>query len=209
MTIQSLSTPVHSSTCSKHEDARVVPRRGRGKTGKPILNASTIEVVEYNPLCAVKFSQEESLLQHVIGNNALAIVHIGSTAVPELAAKPIIDILLTLVSLEELTARHDPLFRHGYIAKGENGISGRRYFQKSGSQRTFHVHAFEQHDPQLVRHLACRDYLIAFPEVALQYQQVKQYAALVCQHNPNHYAELKNSFIQQHEQSAIAWFDKQ
>ncbi|GLX76889.1 hypothetical protein tinsulaeT_02290 [Thalassotalea insulae] len=165
-----------------------------------------ITVVDYQADWVNKFTDEKALLIQAIGNIALNIEHIGSTSVPGLAAKPIIDILVEVTDLNRLDTKSNEMVALGYNIKGENGISGRRYFQKGDNQRSHHLHAFNQNDPHLMRHRAFRDYLLAHSNVAQQYAKIKTQAAHQCQHDTNMYMALKNDFIQHHETKAINWY---
>ncbi|WP_233090623.1 GrpB family protein [Vibrio sp. IB15] len=107
------------------------------------MSSRVIEVVDYRPSWADDFSDEKVLLESVLNSvNVVAIHHIGSTSVKGLCAKPIIDILLEVKSLEELDKNNNLMESLGYEVKGEFGIAGRRYFQKGGIQRSHQVHAF-------------------------------------------------------------------
>jgi len=173
------------------------------------LNQRVINVVEYDPSWNVLFETEKSALANIIGNNAVKIEHIGSTAVKGLNAKPVIDILVEVKSLVELDVLNNAIKQLGFIAKGENGISGRRYFQKGGNQRTHHVHAFQSGDINLIRHRAFKEYLIAHPTVAKEYGQIKNAAVLSCSNNINIYMVQKNEFIQKYEKIAMKWFNSE
>ena len=172
------------------------------------MNTRTIEVVEHQSQWQQQFAQERDSLKRILGNNAVNIHHIGSTSVPGLAAKPIIDILIEVTSLKQLDAANIKLQDIGYIAKGENGIVGRRYFQKGQHIRTHHVHAFESRDPHLVRHLAFKRYLEAHLDVKNEYSDVKKRAAKMCDNEPQLYMNLKNDFITEHEKRAVSWFSQ-
>ncbi len=102
--------------------------------------------------------------------------HIGSTAVPGLVAKPILDLLAGLQPLDVApgVAAMEAL---GYEYLGEYGIPGREFFRKGGDARTHHVHAVELGGPQWVRHVAFRDYLRAHPDEAARYGAAKRSAA--------------------------------
>lgn len=126
---------------------------------------------------------------------ASAIHHIGSTSIPGLAAKPIIDILLEVNGLSELDNANTAMERTGYSARGENGIPGRRYFTKGGAQRSHQVHAFTRGDMQIVKHLAFRDYLLKHQQVAEEYAEIKRAAALASQNDVHRYSALKADFI--------------
>jgi hypothetical protein len=103
-----------------------------------------IVVVEYASERPEKFAAEARCLSDTLTSALIAIHHIGSTSVPGLAAKPIIDILAVVRSLNELDTCNDAMMALGYEAKGEFGIVGRRFFAKgSDAYRTHHVHPYE------------------------------------------------------------------
>lgn len=165
-----------------------------------------IEVVGYDSNWPQLFKIEYQLLSEILGANALAIEHIGSTSVPQLSAKPIIDILVEVECLNKMDEKNSEMEATGYLIKGENGISGRRYFQKGRLQRTHHVHAFQTGDSNLIRHRAFKHYLIAHPEIATTYTNTKIEAARGCHNDSMVYMASKNDFIQRHEVLAVNWF---
>lgn len=167
-----------------------------------------IEVVAYTPLWREHFEREVALISPILVGNLIAIEHIGSTSVPNLAAKPVIDILLEVNSLDVLDTCNAALQHISYKAKGENGISGRRYFQKGGDKRSHHIHAFAKGDEHLFKHRVFRDYLIAMPNIATEYAKIKQDAAISCNNNSALYCELKSDFIAQHLALAVQWHHK-
>jgi len=173
------------------------------------LRQRNIIVADYNPNWVKIFATEKRLLTKAIGENALKIEHIGSTSVEGLVAKPIIDILIEVKSLNDLELATQNMIALGYIVKGENGIAGRRYFQKGGNHRSHHIHAFQTGDINLLRHRAFKEYLIAHPKIAIIYGRIKTEAALICGNNSEVYMENKNDFIQKYETLAIKWFTKQ
>jgi GrpB-like predicted nucleotidyltransferase (UPF0157 family) len=170
------------------------------------LSQRVVNVVDYDLNWPDSFAIEKKLLANVIGINAVSIEHIGSTAVAGLAAKPVIDILVEVTSLSDLDASSNGIAALDYIVKGESGISGRRYFQKGGNQRSHHVHAFQTGDLNLIRHRAFKEYLIAHPRVSSEYGQIKKEAVLNCGNNINVYMTLKNEFIKKFEKLAVEWF---
>ena len=165
-----------------------------------------IEVVDYDPAWAIKFDIEQGLLNEAIGHVALSIEHIGSTSVEGLVAKPVIDILIEVSNFKSLDQSGESLISLGYEIMGENGIEGRRYFQKGGNQRTHHVHAFLTGDRNLIRHRAFRDYLRAHPVISEEYAAIKKEAAKSCDNNSFLYMSMKNEFIQKHESLAVEWY---
>ena len=170
------------------------------------MSKRVIEVIDYDPTWAIDFEQEKALLLRVMGETATNVEHIGSTAVVGLSAKPIIDILVEVKSLTALDQRSKKLETLGYQVKGENGISGRRYFQKGGVQRTHHVHAFLSGDANLIRHRAFKEYLIAHPKALDAYARIKKQAIENCNNDISQYMAMKHDFIQHHEQLALKWY---
>ncbi|MCK5831114.1 MAG: GrpB family protein [Methylococcales bacterium] len=165
-----------------------------------------IEVVDFDPIWKKSFESEKIALLNAIGSNLVKIEHIGSTSVIGLIAKPVIDILVEVVNLESLDASKNDLETLKYIVKGENGIVGRRYFQKGGNQRRYHVHAFKTGNFNLVRYRAFKEYLIAHPIIASEYGQIKKKAVLNCENDINLYMAQKNDFIQKYVKLAIEWY---
>ena len=107
-------------------------------------------------------------IARILGNELVAIYHIGSTSVPGLAAKPVIDIMPTVRSIEAID-RFDAWFEVlGYECMGEFGIPGRRYYRKGGEEKDTPGTHFrpEQCPRHRTRHLAFRDYLRAHPATA-------------------------------------------
>ena len=163
-----------------------------------------IKVVDFNENWASKFQQEKLLLESVLGNS-VKIHHIGSTAVLGVCAKPIIDILLEVESLAWLDSQSAKMEGLGYLVKGEFGIEGRRYFQKSRVQRSHHLHAFLVGSPHIARHLAFRDYLRALPETRKDYGELKKKGVKICNNDIEIYGAHKNNFIQKYERKALRW----
>lgn len=126
-----------------------------------------VRVVPYDPNWQEMFEKESLLIRQALGGNCLAVHHIGSTAVPGLAAKPIIDILPVVKNILEVDA--DAMSRIGYEAKGEYGMPFRRFFQKG----SHHVHVFEEGSPEISRHLKFRDWLRTHPEEREAYARLK------------------------------------
>ena len=162
-----------------------------------------VEVVQYNPSWPVLFEKERKLLQDILGDIPVAIHHIGSTSVPGLAAKPIIDILMEVASVAALDGFNDELRAAGYEPKGEFGIPGRRYFKKGGDDRTHHIHAFASGDFNLIRHLAFRDYLRTHSEVAAEYAELKKTIAATCNNDIYRYCEDKDEYVKRIEARAV------
>ncbi len=163
-----------------------------------------IIVVPYDDKWPEMFEAESSLIKKLLGGVAKNVHHIGSTSVHGLSAKPVIDMLLEVSDINELDAYNSSMARAGYVARGENGIPGRRYFIKGGDQRSHQVHAFAVGDSQVLKHLAFRDYLRRNKDIAVQYAEIKHSAALLSRNDVHRYSTLKADFIEHHLQLALA-----
>ena len=163
----------------------------------------TVRIVDYDVAWADAFQGECARLRRALGESVLDLHHIGSTAVPGLAAKPVIDILIEVGSLDELDARESAMVALGYQPKGENGIGGRRYFQLGSTVRTHQAHAFVRGDRNIRRHLAFRDFLRTNQQAAQEYAQLKRAAAEACGGNSEIYRAMKDGFIKTFERVAL------
>jgi GrpB-like predicted nucleotidyltransferase (UPF0157 family)/GNAT superfamily N-acetyltransferase len=132
-----------------------------------------VEVVPYDPNWPAMFEKEAKLIRQALGDNCIAIHHIGSTSVPGLSAKPVIDILPVVKDILAVDQRTSYMESLGYEAKGENGMAFRRFFQKGTSERTHHVHVYEEGDPEVDRYLKFRNWLRSHPEDAKAYASLK------------------------------------
>jgi GrpB-like predicted nucleotidyltransferase (UPF0157 family) len=166
-----------------------------------------IRVVAHDPAWASQFMEEAARVEAALGEVAVRVRHIGSTSVPGIRAKPVVDILLEVTSLAALDAHTSRLEVLGYEAKGEFGIAGRRYFRRDDSAgvRTHQIHAFEPGAPNVLRHIAFRDYLRAHPAVAAEYGALKERLALAHPNDMVAYMDGKDAFIKEHEKRAVQW----
>ena len=152
-----------------------------------------IEVVPYNSAWPQMFEAEAALIKKALGDNCIAIHHIGSTSIPGLSAKPIIDILPVVKDIQKVEAR--PMETLGYEAKGEYGMAFRRYFQKGDDIRTHHVHVFEQGDPEIDRYLKFRDWMRSHPDDAKAYAALKSELAKKFSDDILGYCNGKDAFV--------------
>ena len=145
-------------------------------------------------------------LGSAVGPTLLRWEHFGSTAVPGLAAKPVIDLMGIVADLEELDWRRPHIEAAGYEWFGEFGIAGRRFktLTRDG-RRIVHLHFYQQDSDQVVRHLAVRDYLRAHPAAAREYEAEKRRAAALHPDDSLAYNRAKNAWVNQLEQAAMAW----
>lgn len=134
-----------------------------------------IELVPYTPEWNVVYKVEAAKIAHALGKTLLDIHHIGSTAIPGIVAKPIVDILPVVKDIQEVDRLTSSLEALGYEAKGEYGMPGRRFFiKKQNGKRLFNVHVFEVGHVDVERHLRFRDYLRNHPDVAQAYSDLKK-----------------------------------
>ncbi len=169
-----------------------------------------IEVVAYDPSWPQRFSAEADQLRAVFGAEVVAIHHIGSTSVPGLAAKPIIDILLEVADIERVDAHNDAMRALGYDPRGELGLPRRRYFPKTiDGVRLVHVHTWQTGDPEIDRHLAVRDYLRAHPAEADAYGQLKQRVSAEVAGDSERYVAGKDAYVVALQARAVTWTNKE
>lgn len=166
-----------------------------------------VRVEPYNPDWPAAFQREAARLRPVFGKNLVALHHIGSTAVPGLAAKPILDIMPVVWELEQVDERTRQFERLGYECLGEFGIPGRRYFRKGGADRTHQIHVFAASDGDNIRrHLAVRDYLRSHPAEASAYGALKRELAARFPEDIEGYCDGKDAFVKALEQRALNWY---
>lgn len=167
----------------------------------------SVRIVAHDPAWADRFSEAAHELADALGALA-SIHHIGSTAVPGLHAKPIIDLLLVAEDLGHVDARTPAIVALGYEALGEYGLPGRRYFRRDdvAGNRTHHLHVWRVGDEALRRHLAFRDYLLAHPAVAAEYGALKQRLAARHPEDMEAYIDGKDAFVKATEADALAWY---
>ena len=153
------------------------------------------------------FELEAVRLRELLGSELVAIHHIGSTAIPGLAAKPIIDCLPVVRQMERMDALTSAFAAAGYRAWGEYGLPGRRYFTRDDATgtRTHNVHIYGDGNADITRHLAFRDYLLAHPLLCQEYEEVKRRAYALFPADIERYNDAKEEWIKRVEREAIAW----
>ncbi|MBS1953292.1 MAG: GrpB family protein [Cyanobacteria bacterium SZAS-4] len=169
---------------------------------------NVIVVVPHNPNWAAAYEREATALIEIFGDALIDVHHIGSTSIPNIYAKPIIDVLVETSDLNAIDSKSPAMTARGYEAMGEFGLPGRRYFRRDDAQgvRTHHVHVFEKGSKSAVRHLAFRDYMIAHPESAQLYCALKRELAPRCGTDMEKYMDGKDPFIKETEVVALEWY---
>lgn len=167
-----------------------------------------VKIVPYDPAWKSKAEVIIQQLHQVLQENIYAVEHIGSTSVPGLAAKPVIDLLPIVWDLEKLDTQKDRIMELGYGWRGEFGITGRRFCTLSdpAGERLIHLHFFQKDAGPITRHLAFRDYLVAHPLIAKEYEKEKIRAATLHPGDSMAYNDEKADWVQAQEKEALTWY---
>lgn len=145
---------------------------------------------------AEQYTQDAQRLKEIFKEEVIDIFHIGSTSVPAIGyAKPIIDILIVVKEIEKVDQYNKKMEEIGYDARGENGISGRRYFLRGKDNRTHHVHIFQTGHEHIKLHLAFKNYFLQHPEMAKRYGDLKVALAVQFPEEHERYQQGKQSFV--------------
>ncbi|MDQ2686590.1 MAG: GrpB family protein [Armatimonadota bacterium] len=156
-----------------------------------------IQIVEYDSRWLRDFAVLRDALTAALGAVAVAVEHVGSTSVPDLAAKPIIDIDVVIESREQLPDLIAILGTLGYAHEGARGIPGREAFgTEDRASPPHHLYVCAQDCAELARHLALRDYLRRHPGDARAYGELKRTLARRFLHNIDAYVEGKTAFLE-------------
>ena len=162
------------------------------------LHSGRVIVAPYDPAWAEEFAAERARMAAALGGVPCVIEHVGSTSVPGLAAKPIIDIMGGRPPESDLDAYVRAFTGIGYEYRGELGLPGREYFVRddAAGARTHHLHLVVLGGGHWVRHLAFRDALRADPEKAARYAALKHDLASRYADFRGEYTDSKTPFIE-------------
>ncbi|MBO4325536.1 MAG: GrpB family protein [Lachnospiraceae bacterium] len=160
--------------------------------------AKHVVVEPYNEAWKQDFMDIKAELEPALGELALRIEHVGSTSVPGLSAKPIIDIDVVMEDYSKLQAVVDALAAIGYTHEGDQGIPGREAFKYDGKEhlRKHHLYVCPEDSAELRRHITFRDYLRSHPETVREYSRVKEEGAKLYPYDIDRYIEHKSPFIE-------------
>jgi len=167
--------------------------------GVESMNPDTdpLAIREYDPTWPDQFSELASRVTAALGALELRVEHIGSTAVPGLAAKAVIDLDVVLESPRDLPEAIRGLAVLGYVHEGDLGIVGRDAFRWPPGEKRHHLYVLVAGADELRRHLAFRDALRADPAVRDKYAALKMSLAIQWAHDRKSYTEAKSAFIMQ------------
>ncbi len=169
-------------------------------------DATRVSLEPHNPAWAGMALAESARIAEAAGDIFMRIEHIGSTAIPGIAAKPTIDLMPVVRDLDELDGRRADIEALGYLWRGEFGIEGRRYcvLERDG-KRLFHVHFYATGNDNIARQVAFRDYLRAHRDEALAYEAIKRESAASNPADSMAYNDHKSDWIRACLQRALAW----
>lgn len=166
-------------------------------------------LVEYDPFWPDIAEDEITQLKIALGSNLSEAHHIGSTAIPNIAAKPIIDLIVTVKDLAQLDQLQPNINAMGYVWKNDKEIHSKRFSYKNDPEtdkRAFQIHYFHEKNEAIKRHLAFRDFLTLHQDIALKYQKLK----FKCQEDPacdsHAYTASKVEWIEKWEPEALKFF---
>ena len=170
--------------------------------------ANPVIVLDYDPNWPGLFQSLREPIAAALGDMASAIEHVGSTAVPDLVAKPIIDIDVLLASETMIPAAIERLGSLGYIDRGNLGIPEREAFLAPASHPSHHLYVCPPCSGEFRRHMAFRDYLRAHPKDAKIYGDLKIALAKRFRENRPAYNTAKGEFVEELTSRAIRYSEK-
>lgn len=160
-----------------------------------VTEVPSILVTDYNPIWPDLFKERYAIMWPAVQDIALTIEHIGSTSVPGLAAKPVIDMSIIVPSERELPLGIQRLANIGYQHRGNLGIEGREAFTRPEGTVAHNLYLCPQGAIGLRNPIAVRDYLRSHPVAALEYAQLKKRLAAQFPHDIESYVDGKTDFI--------------
>lgn len=167
-----------------------------------------VELLPHDPQWAASAALDGEIFASIAGPCLVAIHHIGSTAIPAIHAKPVLDLVPVVTDLAELDGRRSEIEANGYEWWGELGLPGRRYCTKSDpatGRRLVQLHCYRDGSPEIERHLAFRDYLRSHPQIALAYDREKARCRDLHPEDSHAYSDCKGAWIKTVEAQALKW----
>ena len=165
-----------------------------------------IRIVEHHPAWPSLADAEMRRIADALGEVAVRVDHVGSTAVPGLAAKPIIDLQLSVPAIDRVEIYREPLERLGYLFVPDPESPDFHLFAKPAERpRTHHLHVCEAGSNHELRHLALRDYLRSHADEAAAYAKLKREAAELFPQDRLAYVEAKERYVRDLEARALQW----
>lgn len=156
-----------------------------------------VRLLPHDPGWEREFFTVEAELYKAWGDNCLDIQHVGSTAVPAICAKPILDVAVRLHSIRAMDTRALEALGYGYCGARHGNEDHHLFVLRGGGELSLrHIHCYDQSEPEFFRLVGFRDYLNAHPEAATQYQALKLRLAEQYPTDRARYAQEKEDFVQ-------------
>jgi GrpB-like predicted nucleotidyltransferase (UPF0157 family) len=174
-------------------------------TGISTSDQTAVYIADYDPAWRLGFARQGGRLREALGHVPIRIDHIGSTAVPGLAAKPVIDIQISVVRLEPVQPFCLPLQQLGFVYRSDNPERTKRYFREAPGQPRTHIHVRKAGSFSEQFALLFRDFLRASSQAADQYGTAKRSLADRYRLDRHAYTEAKESIIWEIIQRADSW----
>ena len=165
-----------------------------------------VGVVSYNPNWKKIYKEESEKIKNILNDIIVDIHHIGSTAIPGIKAKSVIDILVEVKNIEAVDQYNNKMEELRYEVMGEHGIPKRRFFRKGGNKRTHHVHIFQAGNEEIERHINFKEYLITHPDKAREYSKLKEKLVNKYTCDIENYTNGKSDFIKEIDRKAKLWW---
>ena len=162
------------------------------------MGTKHVVVLPYDEAWKNDFEEIKAELMTVLDGLILGIEHVGSTSVPGLAAKPIIDIDVVIEDADSFEKVRTALETIGYLHEGDLGIRGREAFKYDGKDhlRKHHLYVCQKDSAELKRHISFRDYLRAHPDAVKEYGRIKEEGAELYPYDIDGYIAYKAPFIE-------------
>lgn len=167
-----------------------------------------VEVVSYHSNWKEMYKEESGKIKNILNDIIIDIYHIGSTAIPGIKAKPVIDILVEVKDIEAADQYNHKMEELGYEAMGEYGIPKRRFFRKGGNKRTHHIHIFQVGNEEIERHINFKEYLISHLDKGQEYSKLKEKLINKYTYDVENYTNGKSNFIKEIDRKAKLWWEK-
>ena len=166
-----------------------------------------VRIVDYDPAWPEMAAAEIDRIAAAVGEGAVRIDHVGSTAVPGLAAKPIVDLQLSVADIDDRSIYMGPLEGLGYLFAPDPASPDFHFFGLPAARpRTYHLHVCQAGSGHERRHLALRDYLRAHPDEVARYADLKRALVARAPGDRLAYVDGKDEYVAALERRALAWF---
>jgi GrpB-like predicted nucleotidyltransferase (UPF0157 family) len=164
---------------------------------RDFLDMRRIKVLPADPGWPVEFEKIAAMIYGYIGDQIIGIEHVGSTAVPGLAAKPVIDLDVVIEDMSRLPAIIKHLDLAGFDYEGNLGVEGREAFRRRFKDgfMTYHMYVCPKDGKGYLEHIAFRDYLRSHPDEASEYEHIKKDLAIRYPDDIDRYLNGKRNFV--------------